>query len=133
MSSTRHNDDIGAFKLHKQLISEPIFLHSLMKSINSAKLDKILSLLSSGVFTRAVASQTDVKKSKVALINKKMGPDKKNLPAGCPPKLSATDKRAIIIQINTGKAENAVQVAKNINTTLPQPVCVQTAGNTLKK
>lgn len=104
-----------------------------MKSITSAKLDKILFLLSSGLSTRAVASQTGVSKSKVALINKEMGSDKENLLAGCPSKLSSTDKRAISIQINTGKAENAVQVTKNINTILPQPVCVQTVRNALKQ
>jgi hypothetical protein len=104
-----------------------------MKSITSAQLDKVLSLLSSGLSTRAVASQTGVSKSKVALIHKEMGPNKENVPAGHPSKLSPTDKRAISIQINTGKAENAVQVTQNINTILPQPVCVQTIRNALKQ
>lgn len=104
-----------------------------MKAINPATLDKIVSLLSSGLSTRAVASETGVSKSKVALINKEMGPDKENLPAGRPSKLSPTDKRAISLQINTGKAENAVQITQDINTILPQPVCVQTVRNALKE
>ena len=61
-----------------------------------------------------------------------MLPDKENLRGGCPSKLSPTDKRAISIQVDTGKAENAVQVAHDINTILPQPVCVQTVRNSLK-
>ncbi|KZP34569.1 hypothetical protein FIBSPDRAFT_694767, partial [Athelia psychrophila] len=79
----------------------------------------IISLLTSGHSTRAVASQTGVSKSKIAYIAKEKHPDKENLRGGQPSKLSPTDKRAISIQIQTGKAENAVQVAKNINTTLP--------------
>ena len=93
MSSTGHNDVIGAFQLYKQLFSKPIFLHSPMKPISSANQDKILSLLSSGLSIRAVAFETGVSKSKVALIKKEMGPNKENLPAGHPPKLSPTDRQ----------------------------------------
>ena len=62
-----------------------------------------------------------------------MLPDKENLVGGCPSKLLPTDIRAINIQINTGKAENAVQVTQNINTVLSQPVCAQTVRNVLKQ
>ncbi len=65
-------------------------------------------------------------RSKVAVLAKEAYPDKENLPAGCPKKLSSVDEHAIIKQITTGNAENAAQVARNINPTLSQPVGSQT-------
>jgi hypothetical protein len=41
-------------------------------------------------------------------------------------KLTATDERAIISQINIGKAENAIEVAKNLKNIISNPVSTQT-------
>lgn len=104
-----------------------------MKSISSAQLDNILSLLTSGHSVRDIQSLTGVSKSKVSNIAKEMLPNKENLRGGRPSKLSVTDKRAITMQIQSGKAENAVEVCKNLNTILSNPVSVQTVRNALKK
>ena len=59
--------------------------------------------------------------------------NEENLKRGCCPKLSPRDKRAIFMQIQSGRAENAVKVAQNLNSTLPSPVSVKTIRNALKK
>ena len=40
---------------------------------------------------------------------------------------------AIVQQIITGKAKNAVHATQYINTIIDAPVCPQTVGNTLKE
>ena len=133
ISSTHHNDVISTHKAYKKCYYEAIFLHSTMKSITSAQQDQIISLLTSGHSTRAVAFLTGVRKSKVANLAKEMLPNKENLQGGHLSKLSPTNRQAIIIQIQTGKAENAVQVSKNMNTILPHSISAQTVRNVLKK
>jgi hypothetical protein len=52
---------------------------------------------------------------------------------GRPKELIAVDERAIISQINIGKAENAVEITKNLNNIISNPVSTQTIRNVLKK
>ena len=47
--------------------------------------------------------------------------------------LSDTNKQAIVQQIITGKAKNAVQATKFINSIVNSPVFSQTVRNTLKE
>lgn len=94
--------------MHKNLCYRAENLHSTMRSIPSAQQDNIITLLTSGHSNRAVASQTGVSRTKVANIAKEMLPDKENLRGGRPTKLSPADRRAISMQIQTGKTENAV-------------------------
>src|SRR3979490_1308999 len=57
----------------------------------------------------------------------------KNCSSGRHSKLSPTDKRSILTQITTGKAANAVQVTKHINTIISHPVFPQTVRNVPKQ
>ena len=50
-----------------------------------------------------------------------------------PPKLSSGDQHAILSQIATGRAANATQVTKHINTIIPHPVSVETVRRVLRK
>ena len=104
-----------------------------MRPITSTQLDNVLSLLQTSSSTRDISAQTGVSKSKVASLAKEVIPDKKNHSAGHPKKLSATDEHAAIKQITIGRAENAAQVARNINPLLSQSVSTQTIRNTLHK
>jgi hypothetical protein len=104
-----------------------------MRPITSSQTDNVLSLLQTSASFRQISAQTGVSKSKVASIAKEVYPDKENHKAGRPTKLSTTDQNAAIKQISTGRAKNAVEVAKNINPLLPQPVSIQTIRNTLHK
>ena len=47
--------------------------------------------------------------------------------------LNCRDKRAIFMQIQLGRAENAVEIAQNLNSTLSSPISVKTIRNALKK
>lgn len=128
-----HSDVIYALTTYKNASIQAQSFQSAMKSISSAKQDLIISLLNSGLSTRAVASQTGVSKSKVCNIAKEMLPNKENLKAGRPSILSPRDKRAISMQIQSGRAETAVEIAQNLNPTFSSPVSVQTIRNALKK
>lgn len=104
-----------------------------MKPISSSQRDNIISLLSLDLSCRQIASQTGLGKSTVSRIIKEIQSDKTRLFGGCPSKLSPTNKRAIVQQIITGKAKNAVEATKFINTIIDTPVCPQTVRNTLKE
>lgn len=103
-----------------------------MKSIPSDKLDNVISLLGKGKSSRVIQSRTGVGKSKVAQIAQEVYPDKENLKGGRPTKLSAADQRAISLDIQPGKAANAVEATQHINSTLSEPVSTQTVRNLLK-
>jgi len=103
-----------------------------MKPISSAQRDNILVLCTSGLSTRQIASKTGLSKSTIATVIKKNIPDKENSKLGCPPKLTPQNKRAVVHQILSGKASNAVQATKFINSIIPNPVSTQTIRNTLK-
>jgi hypothetical protein len=104
-----------------------------MRPLTSTQYDNILSLLQTTASFREISAQTGVSKSKIASIAKEAYPDKENHSAGRPKKLSATDEHAVIKQITTGKAKNPAEVARNINSLLPQPVSTQTIRNTIYK
>ena len=59
--------------------------------------------------------------------------EKENHLGGHPFKLSPTNKRTIVQQILTGRANNAVQAIHFINSIIPTPICSQTVRNTLKE
>jgi hypothetical protein len=72
-------------------------------------------------------------KATISRLAKKVNPDRKNPKGGKPKKLTTADERAISSQINTGKAENVVEVAKNDNNIINTHVSTQTIWNVLKK
>lgn len=133
MSLRLHNDIIYTSTAYKNASIQVQSLQSAMKSISPAKQDLMISLLNSGLSTRAVTSQTGLSRSKVSNIAQEMLPNKENLKGGHPSKLSPRDRRVISLQIHSGRAENAVEIAQNLNPTLPSPVSVQTIRNALKK
>jgi len=103
-----------------------------MTAILSAQCSPVIFLLQDGYFLCQVELKTVLGKSTVWTIKKKLGENKKNNPGGCSSKLSICDKILIICQIITRKLDNAVQAAKVINTTLPDPVAPQTVRDMLK-
>ena len=104
-----------------------------MKSISSAQRANIISLASLDISCRKISSQTGLGKSTVARVLQEIQPGKENSHGGRPSKLSPTNKRAIVQQVLTGKADNAVQAAHFINSIIDTPVCSQTVRNTLKE
>lgn len=105
--------------------------HSIMKSISTADKSNIISLLPHGLFSRKIASQTGISKSKVALVAKEVGSDIENNSGSRPKKLSPYDQRAVSSLMATGKTSNTTQATKNINNILSDLVSTQTIRNTL--
>jgi transposase len=103
-----------------------------MKAISSAQRDNILSLSYAGLSACQISSRTGVCKSTVAKFIKESHPEKENSCGEHPSKLTSTDKRAIIQHITTGKADNAVQATRYINSAITTPVSSQTVRNVLK-
>lgn len=104
-----------------------------MKSISISQRQNIISLASLDLSTRKIASQTGLGKSTVSQVLQEIQPERPRLHGGRPSKLSSTNKRAIVQQILTGKAKNAVQATHFINSIVDSPVSSQTVRNTLKE
>ena len=104
-----------------------------MKHLSIAQRDNIISLASFDLSCRKITSQTGIGKSTVARVIQEIQPEKENHLGGCPSKLSATNKCAIVQRIITGKANTAVQATHFINSIISTPVCSQTVRNTLKE
>ena len=104
-----------------------------MKHLSAAQRGNIISLASLDLSCRKIASQTRLGKSTVARVLQEIHPEKKNHLGGRPSKLSPTNKRAVVQQILTGRANNAVQATHFINSIIPTPTCPQTVRNTLKE
>jgi transposase len=104
-----------------------------MRSTSSAKKENILALALNGLSVHSIASKTGVGKSTVSEILQNIHPNRSTPSAGRPSKLSSTAQRTIVTQITTGKATNAVQAMKHINTIISHPVSSQTVRNVLKK
>src|SRR3979490_134078 len=104
-----------------------------MCPISSAQKENILSLASNGHPTHHIASKLGVGRSTISRVIRQLLPNRQIPSSGHHPKLSPTDKRSILTQITTGKAANAVQVTKHINTIISHPVCPQTVRNVLKQ
>src|SRR6266576_4041285 len=104
-----------------------------MHPISSAQKENILSLASNGSSTCHIASKLGVGRSTISRVLDGLQPSQQLSSGGCPSKLSPTDKRSVLTQITTGKATNAVQVTRHINTIISHPVCPQTVRNVLKQ
>jgi hypothetical protein len=104
-----------------------------MKHISASQRNNIISLSSLNISSRQIASQTGLGKSIVCQVLQELQPKKTRLVGGCPSKLTPTNKRAIVQQIITGKAKNAVHATQFINSIIDTPVCPQTVRNTLKE
>ena len=104
-----------------------------MRPISAAHKENIISLASHGHSTCHIASHTGISQPTVSRVLKNILPNQQTPHNGHPSKLSATATHSILSQITTGKAANAVQVTRHINTIIPNPVSTQTVRNVLKK
>lgn len=104
-----------------------------MHPISSAQKQNILSLASNGYSIRHIASKVGVGKSTISRILQDILPTRLVPSSGCPLKLSTRSQQTIITQITTGKASNAVQATKHINTIISSPVSSETVRRVLRK
>lgn len=104
-----------------------------MHPLSSANKENIISLASHGHSTRLIASRVGVSQSAVSRTLRNSLPNHQFSHGGRPSKLSPTDTRSIVTQITTGKASNAVEATKHINSIISNPVSSQTVRRVLKK
>src|SRR6266568_3899483 len=104
-----------------------------MHPISSAQKENILSLASNQLSTCHIASKLGIGRSTISRVLQEHLPNQEIPSAGCPSKLSHTNKRSILTQITTGKAANAVQATRHINTIISHPIHPQTVRNVLKQ
>ena len=104
-----------------------------MKTIASAQRDHILSLLDSGHSGYEISAQTGVSSATISRLRLRHRPYLQKAPGGRPSKLSDKDVRHAVRLIGTGKAENAVEVAKTLQDVINQPISPQTIRNSLKE
>jgi transposase len=104
-----------------------------MHPISSAQKENILSLASNGLSIHQIASQTGVGRSTASRVLKNILPNRFVPSPGRPSKLSTRSQQSIITQIATGKASNAVQATKHINTIISSPVSSETVRRVLRK
>src|SRR5579863_4892321 len=102
-----------------------------MKSISAAQRSSVVSLLNEGYSHRQIMAKTGLGKGTIWRINKEVEGNKENHSGGCPSKLSARNKHAIVRQITTGKLDNAVQATQFINSCTSTPVSHFTVRRTL--
>ena len=103
-----------------------------MHAISSAHKENILSLASNGHSTRQIASRIGVGQATVFRVLQELLPNWQSPSAGRPSKLSTTDKTSILLQITTGKSENAIQATKYINSIISKHISPQTVRNLLR-
>lgn len=110
--------------------------YTTMHPIPPALYDDIASaLLSTSLSRSSIARKMGCSPSTITSVAKNVVPDKENHHGGRPKKLSATDQRAIRAQVNlgkAGKADNAVEITREVNQALEDPVHPQTVRNVLK-
>ena len=103
-----------------------------MHPILSAQKENILFLASNGHSSHSIASKLGVSKSTVSRILRDLLPNRPRPLSGCSSKLLPTSQHAIITQITTSRAANAVQATNHINSIIPSLVSSQTVRRDLK-
>ena len=78
-----------------------------MKKLSVAKQNSIIKLLEAGLSSRKIAVQVGVGRVSVDNIRKEFMPNAEKPPKGRPRKLSAQDKRRLVRQVTSGKADTA--------------------------
>ena len=97
-----------------------------MKALSVAQCNHILSLLDSGHSGHEISSQTGVSNATISRLCSRHCPYIKKASGGHPSKLSEQNLCYATQLIGTGRAENAVQVAKSLQDSTNQLLSAQT-------
>ena len=85
-----------------------------MKKISKDIENSIISLLNKGLSSRKIAVQLGISHSTVMRESARLWPNAQKQKAGRPAKLTIADKRNIVRNLTSGKADTAVQLAKDL-------------------
>ena len=104
-----------------------------MRALSSSEVEKIIHLIDSGHSNRQIASLTHHSTYTISHIWSEHHPDVLKSSGGRPLKLSPTDIRHAVHLINTGKADNATQVAHSLQSITNQSLSCETVCWHLKQ
>jgi transposase len=104
-----------------------------MKSLSTDTRNSIVQMTSNGVSSRKIAAQLNISHTSVNRIRKQVIPDVPKPASGRPAKLTATDKRGLVRMITSGKADNAVQITRELKNGTNIEVGTSTVRRVLKE
>ena len=103
-----------------------------MKHISEQTSNDIISLLNENFSLRKIAPKVGVSIATVSRVSNRLGRRHLTNQGGRPAKLSQQDRRMAMRLVTSGKADNAVQVAQELNTNRNDHISAQTVRRTLK-
>jgi hypothetical protein len=100
-----------------------------MKSLSTARCDRILNLLDSNKSGYQIQSITGVSTSTISRLHAQHCPHLRKASGGCPSKVTDTDIHYVMRLVTSGKVDNAVQVTQALqtitnNTFSPETICL---------
>ena len=104
-----------------------------MKKISKDIENSIISLLNKGLSSRKIAVQLGVSHSTVMRECARLRPNAQKQKAGRPAKLTIADKRNIVRNLTSGKADTAVQLAKDLKGSAKIEISPDTVRRALKE
>src|SRR5579863_2735954 len=97
-----------------------------MRRISEEIRDNILSLLDTGLSSRAIEAQLCVSRTTVNKVRASIRSSMQKSRSGRPAKLTATDKRKLVRTIASGKAKCATRLAREMNRATGMELSTQT-------
>jgi transposase len=104
-----------------------------MRRISEDTRNSILSLIDAGLSSRKVEARLGVSRMTVSRVRAEARPCVQKCRSGRPSKLTATDKHKLVHTIASGRADNAVQLTRQLKDVTNVECSAQTVRNTLKK
>ena len=104
-----------------------------MKKISKNTENNIISLIDNGQSSQKIAEQLGISHTSVMRVSTRLRPNAQKKKAGQPAKLTTTDKRNIIRNLTSGKADTTVQLARDLKDSVQVDISPNTVCHTLKE
>jgi transposase len=104
-----------------------------MKKISKDTENNIVSLIDNGHSSREIAAQLGISHTTVMRERARLRPNTQKRKAGRPAKLTIADKRNIVRNLMAGKADTAVQLARNLGDSTKVQISPDTVRCALKE
>ena len=104
-----------------------------MGRISEDTRNSILSLIDSGLSSRKIAARLGVSHTTVNSVRARSRPSVQKCRVGAPAKLTNVDKRILVRMITSGKADNAVQLTRQLKDIANMKCSPQTVRHALKE
>jgi transposase len=132
-SDTSFRTPLRVFSCIFSITPRSHFYHPAMRRISEDTRNGILSLIDAGLSSRKVEAQLGVSSMTVSRVRAEARPCVQKSRSGRPAKLTATDKRRLVRMVTSGKADNAVQVTRELKDITNVDYSVHTVRRALKE